>query len=235
MILDCMIIDDEPLAHEVLETFISKFPDLRLVKKCTNAYVAIDFIYKNHMDLLFLDINMPEVDGITFLKSLKKPPLTIFTSAYREYALDGFDLDIIDFLLKPFSFSRFAIAINKVTDHLEKPVSEPKDVSSSSQNSIFIRSGLSMIRLDLDRLLYIEGMKDYLKIYLDHDRIIVRETMKNMGDLLPDNQFIRVHKSYIVARKYINSITRNRIEIGKETIPIGRNYQELVHKSLKMP
>src|ERR1700739_651748 len=111
MNISCMIIDDEPLAHEVLETFISKFPDFVVVKKCTDAYEAIDFIYKTPVDLVFLDINMPEVDGISFLRAIKNPPLTIFTTAYREYALDGFDLNIIDFLLKPFSFTRFATAV----------------------------------------------------------------------------------------------------------------------------
>jgi DNA-binding LytR/AlgR family response regulator len=236
MMIDCMIIDDEPLAHDVLETFISKFPHLRLVKKCTDAYAAIDFVYKNNIDMVFLDISMPEVDGITFLKALKKPPLTIFTTAYREYALDGYDLNIIDFLLKPFSFSRFAIAINKATERIENNNTEQDNVKATmpaQQNSVFIRSGLKVIRLDLDQILYIEGMKDYLKIYLPNERIIVKETLKNMEDLLPDDQFIRVHKSYIVSRQHIKTAMRNKLGIGNEMIPVGRNFQELVHRIMR--
>ncbi len=231
--IDCMIIDDEPLAHEILEEFVSKFPDLRIVKKCTNAYQAVDFVYKNPVDIVFLDINMPEVDGISLLKSIKNPPLTIFTSAYREYALDGFDLNIIDFLLKPFSFARFATAIQKAIERMTLQGSEPKEVVQSEQNAVFIRSGTKMIRLELAEIMYIEGMKDYLKVYMVNDRLIVKETMKNIEDMLPGDTFIRTHKSYIVSRKFIKSATRNKLEIGGEMIPVGRNYQELVSRFVK--
>jgi two-component system, LytTR family, response regulator len=236
MILDCMIIDDEPLAHEILERYISKFPYLNLVEKCTDAFTALDFIYKNPVQLIFLDINMPEIDGITFLKSLKTPPVTIFTTAYREYALDGFELNIADFLLKPFAFDRFAQAMNKTRslfDRIQLNNIAPEEKEKPDQNFVFVRSGFKMIQLLLDEVMYIEGMKDYLKIYTVNERIVIKETMKKMESLLPDHQFMRVHKSYIISRKFVKSILRDKIAIADIVVPVGRNYFELVTRRIK--
>jgi len=234
MMMTCMIIDDEPLAHEVLETFISRFPGIQLVKKCTDAYQAIKYLYDSPVDFVFLDINMPEVDGIALLKSLSHPPLAIFTTAFRDYALDGYELNIVDFLLKPFSFNRFALAVNKVTERLENISSQENEGAVLvKQESIFIRSGLKMVRVYLDDIIFIEGMKDYLKIHLRKERIVVKETMKKMVELLPEKEFLRVHKSFIVSRRNILAVERSTLDLGGISVPIGRNYQELVHQLVK--
>lgn len=220
--LKCIIVDDEPLAQEVLENYVQRIGgELNLVKKCNNALDAFQSLHNERIDLLFLDIQMPVIDGLSFLKSLKNPPAVILTTAYPNHAIEGFDLDVVDYLLKPISFERFLKAVNKV-------IEQRKVMSNAEGNTdyMFVKVDSKLVKINYADIIYIEGMKDYLKIFVKERPLVVHQTMKKIEDLLPRNKFIRVHKSYIVAISAVNSIVGNFIEINGKEIPIGANYKE---------
>ena len=236
MKLNCIIVDDEPLAQDVLESHISKVPSLNLVGKCANAIEANEMLHDEDVDLIFLDIEMPEVTGLDFLKSLKNPPAVIFTTAYSEYALEGFNLDVIDYLLKPISFNRFMKAVNKALDQValkenaKKPVPQ---VSSATDEQgveagdfIFVKSDKKILKVRFSDIYYIEGLKDYVMIYTDEGRIITLQTMKNLEERLPSNRFLRIHRSYIISINKLQSVVGNSVEIKDKLIPIGKNYKD---------
>lgn len=226
--ISCIAVDDEPLALVVLQEYISKTPQLELRHSFTDAHAAGDYIRKNPVDLLFMDIQMPQITGIQLIKSLPKPPPVIFTTAYSNYAVEGFNLDAIDFLLKPFAYERFLKATNKANEYLEyknKPITESNDF-------IFVRADYQIIKINLSDIRFIEGMDDYIKIYVGEKMIVTNIPMKEIYRRLPSNRFIRVHRSYIVPLDRIESVRNKRIKVGDKHIPIGESYADVFYKTI---
>lgn len=226
--MNCLIVDDEPLAQDVIEHYIAKTDFLQLTGKCNTALQAFSMLNKEKIDLMFLDIQMPEINGLELLKTLKHPPKVILTTAYTEYALDGYELDVVDYLLKPISFERFLKAVNKLAAHTntEAAITNTKATNDSSKE-IFVKSDGKYIRIDPADILYIEGLKNYLVIYTTQKKVIVHSTMKNIEDELnPFRHFIRVHKSYIINRHFILEIEGNMIKLGNAVVPVGGSYKD---------
>jgi len=239
--MNTIIVDDEPLAQDVLETYIEKIPELNLIGKCSNALEANEMLKSESIDLMFLDIQMPQLTGIDFLKTLSKPPMVIFTTAYPNYALDGFELNALDYLLKPISLERFMKAVNKALEQYELQSREGGESSSSEEDPdfIFVKADKKLVKVKYDDILYIEGLKDYVIIRMDADRVITLQTMKSLEAKMPQDRFKRIHRSYIVNLDRINAIVGNMVEVieKKETkhLPIGKNYRdellEIVNKN----
>ena len=226
----CIAIDDEALALDLIEDNIRKVPFLELVKRCKSAFEAMELLQNEKIDILFLDIQMPDITGIQFLKSLQNKPLVIFTTAYEKYALEGFELDVIDYLLKPFSFDRFLKAVTKARDylHLKEAATsqETTNENKSTADFIFVKADYKLVKIDFNEILYIEGLKDYIKIYTGGKPVLTLMSLKSLEEKLPPEDFVRVHRSYIVAVKKIQFIQRNFIHIGDKEIPISNNYKE---------
>lgn len=224
----CLIIDDEELARNVIKTHLEKFPTIEVVAECENALEAFSLLQKYTIDLLFLDIEMPEVTGIDFLKSLQRPPRVIFTTAYRKYAPEGFELDVVDYLLKPISLDRMMTAINKYY-RSSNPVHNTDGSSSAgegtSQNFIFLKEDRKMVKVDYDDILFIESLKDYVVIHTRNKKVVTKIGITELEDELPESSFIRIHRSYIVAIKNIDVYTPTSVEIGKRELTIGRSYK----------
>jgi DNA-binding LytR/AlgR family response regulator len=227
--MNCLAIDDEPLALDVIEDFVGRVSFLKLMAKCDNAVEALNLMQKEPIDLIFLDIQMPDISGIDFLKSLGKAPLVIFTTAFSEYALDGFELNAVDYLVKPIAFERFLKAVSRA--HEIYSLNQFKQKASKSSGKpvdefIIVNADYHSIKINLNEIQYIEGLKDYVKIYTGPKPIMTLSTMKRMEDKLPADRFIRVHKSYIVAVPFIDGIEKNKIIIETKRIPIGEKYKE---------
>ena len=233
-IIQCIIVDDEPVAREILESHLSKIESVKIVCSCKSALEAFNTINSHNIDLIFLDINMPEISGLSFAKSINKDIKIIFTTAYREYAVDGFNLQAVDYLLKPISFERLLQAINKYLNesHVEKDGSV-KQIINDNDDFIFVRSDRKMIKINFDDIRYIESLSDYIKIHLIDKTIITRETITNIEAKLPQQKFLRTHRSFIISLKNIESFTNDYIEIGTSEIPISRSYKDLVLKKLE--
>lgn len=226
--LRCLVVDDEPLSREVLEKYISETPLLALAGSCSDAFEALGMIRDSNIDLIFLDINMPRLSGIEMVKILEHPPLVIFTTAYPEFALEGFELDVVDYLVKPFSFERFLKAVNKVLDRL--PVtSNQKDFRS---DFVVVKSEKKIYKVNLDSIQFIQSVGDYLKLVTDRQVIIVHDTMKNMVSALPADRFIRIHKSYLVNLMHVIYVDGNLVNMGREKLPVGASYKEEMLKRL---
>jgi DNA-binding LytR/AlgR family response regulator len=229
MTIRCLIVDDEPLALDLLESYVVKIPSLSLAGRCSSAFQAMDFIEQKKVDLIFLDIQMPGLSGIELSHSLINGPRVIFTTAFEKYALDGFKVDALDYLLKPVSFPEFLAAVNKAKrwfDHASKPnVTE-------TRNSLFVKSDYKIVQIEFRNIQYIEGLKDYVKIYQEgiEKPILTLMSMKSLEDNLPEQMFMRVHRSFIVNLDMIRTIERNRIVFGKTYIPISENYKEKFQK-----
>jgi DNA-binding LytR/AlgR family response regulator len=226
----CIAIDDEKLALDLIEDDILKVPFLQLVKKCRSGIEAMDVLQSEKIDLLFLDIQMPDISGIQFLKSLLHKPLVIFTTAYEKYALEGFELDVVDYLLKPYSFERFLKAVNKAQDHLsilEKNQSQnvTEEISFSNQ-FIFVKSDYKLVKIEIAEIQYIESLKDYVKIVVGGKPIVTLSSMKAIEEKLTTPDFLRVHRSFMVNIRKIQYIHRNFVMVGDKEIPIGDNYKE---------
>lgn len=232
-----LIVDDEPLALDVLETYVSQMDQIELVGRCENAFEAQKILKTEHVDLLFLDIQMPQLTGIEFLKTLANPPLTIFTTAYSEYAVEGFELDVVDYLLKPISLERFVKAVNKAEERLE--ANKSANEQAGGDEYFFVKADKKLVRVDFDDILYIEGLKDYVIIRMSTGRVITLQTMKSLEMKLPAEVFRRIHRSFIINMKKIKAITGNMVEILEKDqtkqIPIGKNYRdellELINKN----
>lgn len=229
----CLIVDDEPIAREIIENHLSKINGLELVSSCKNALQAFEFINNQAVDLIFLDINMPEISGLSFARSMNKHIKIIFTTAYREYAIDGFDLQAVDYLLKPISFERFLQAVNKYMDE-NTAVELPKNQTILPEvfDYIFVRADRKMMKINFSEIRYIESLSDYIQIHLDDKIIVTRESITNIEAKLPQNKFLRTHRSYIVSIAHIDSFTNEDIEMGKTEIPISRTYKTEVLKKL---
>lgn len=219
----CITIDDEPLALIQLTGYIEKVPFLKLVKACNSALEALDLLAKDPVDLIFADINMPDLNGVDFVKSLVNKPIIIFTTAYTEYAIEGFRVNALDYLLKPIAYPDFLKATNKALQWYEHMQASPAEVES-----IFIKTEYKLVQVELRKILYIEGLKDYVKIFVEDEPhpILSLMSMKSLEEMLPSNRFIRVHRSFIVQPEKIKVIERNRIVFGKEYIPISDNYKQ---------
>jgi len=231
MKINCIIVDDEPLACKVLENHVNKIDSLELVEKCGNAIEAFNVLSNKEVDLMFLDIQMPQVTGIELLRTLKNPPRTIITTAYREYAVEGYELDVIDYLLKPISFERFFKSINKVFNNSSPRVinrTENSQLQEKEDNFIFIKSDRKKLKVFLKEIIYIESIKDYVKIVTDEKTYITYIKLGYLEEKLPGDNFIRVHKSNIVNINLIKSYTPLEIEMPGKTIPIGRYYKQKV-------
>jgi DNA-binding LytR/AlgR family response regulator len=231
--MNVIIVDDEPLAQDVLETYIEKIPEFNLVKKCSNAFEANEVLQNESIDLMFLDIQMPQLTGTDFLKSLAKPPIVIFTTAYPNYAVEGFELNALDYLLKPISMDRFLKAANKAIQQHNLASNEGTVASGQEEDHeeyFFVKADKKLIKVNYDDILYIEGLKDYVIIRMDHDRVITLQTMKSLESKMPSPQFKRIHRSYIVNTNRIKAIVGNMVEIIEKNqakhLPIGKNYRE---------
>ena len=226
----CIAIDDEKLALDLIEDDILKVPFLQLVKKCRSGIEALDVLQTEKIDLLFLDIQMPDISGIQFLKSLPHKPLVIFTTAYEKYALEGFELDVIDYLLKPYSFERFLKAVNKAQDYLsilEKNQALPAaEENNYSSQFIFVKSDYKLVKIEIAEIQYIESLKDYIKIVVGGKPVMTLSSMKAIEEKLVAPDFIRVHRSFMVNIRKIQYIHRNFVMVGDKEIPIGDNYKD---------
>ena len=227
MEIKTLIVDDEPLAQNVIQQYAKKLPQLSIVGTCNDAICAHRFLQEKEVDLLFLDINMPKLSGISFLRNLKNAPMVIFTTAYSEYALEGFELDAIDYLKKPFSFDRFCKAVFKVEELLQL-----KNTSLTQKNSVevetdflFIKSNKKTIKVKFSEIFYIEGLGDYIQIHLENQKVITNLSMKKIISLLPGNKFYRIHKSYIISLDKIDLIEGNMVQIKKNKLPVGNSYR----------
>ena len=225
--LKCIIVEDEVLAQDVIRSHLARIGQMELLGVYRTAPEAQTALLHLDVDVLFLDIRLPGMSGLHFLRSLADPPLVVLTTAYAEYALESYEFNVIDYLLKPISFERFAKAVNKILDgRLYSKASTP--VEAKDEDHIFIKSNSKFFRVDFSEILYVQGMKDYLKLYTPDFTLVTHHTMNEMEKTLPSRQFLRVHRSYIVAIKHIRAIYGNSIELGKVTIPIGVNYKDTV-------
>jgi len=225
--ISCLIVEDEPLARNLLTEYVRKVSYLNLVKACSGALEAMDVLRTTNIDLLFLDVQMPELTGISFLKSLQKKPLVILTTAYSEYALEGYELDITDYLLKPITFERFLKAVDKANQRMSggaAPVEKP--VAEASTPFIFVKDGTKLVKIRWDDILYVEGLKDYVTIHTRTQKVISLQRLKVLEDQLPSDKFIRVHNSFIVALDAIDSVHKDKIQIGNALVPVGDTYKK---------
>ncbi|OKL39609.1 LytR/AlgR family response regulator transcription factor [Pontibacter flavimaris] len=231
MTIRCLAVDDEPLALDIIESYVSKLPFLKLVKTCSSATEAMQVLQEEQIDLMFLDIEMPELTGIQFLNILKHQPLIIFTTAYPDYALEGFNQDAVDYLLKPIPFDRFLKAVTKAQERLQRKVGKAAEApaappTAAEQDFMFVKADYKTIRVDFRDILWIEGLKDYIIIQTKDQKIITLLSMNKMMEKLPDSKFLRVHRSFIVSLQKIDSIEKSRIRIGNKEIPIGEVYKD---------
>ena len=226
MSMNCLIIDDEPLSRDVIRNYVNDHPDLQLEAECKDAFEAMAVLEKSKVELIFLDINMPKLSGINFYKSLNQKPLVIFTTAYPEFAVEGFELDAVDYLLKPFSFERFIKAVNKAKGKVAAPEKETSDY-------IMLKADKKMYRTAYDDILYFESLGDYVKVHTKDRVLIIAGTLKKLLVELPESRFLRTHKSYIISMAQVEYIEGNQIKIGEHMVSIGQAYREEVMNRLK--
>lgn len=230
-----LIIDDEPLAHDLIIKFAKDLPYLQLKKQCYNALEALNYLSTQTVDLLFLDLNMPKMQGFDFLRSLRHPPQVIVTTAYQEHALEGFELNVTDYLLKPFSFERFVTAVHKVQASMTPitTVAKTDHLSVTSPERIFVKSNKKYHQINLNDILYIEAYGNYSKIYLPDQMILHHDSMAAMLSILPATNFLRIHKSFIVALDKVKAIEGNQMLIRDQKLPIGQTYRSVVGKIIR--
>lgn len=233
----CLIVDDEPLARKLIAGHVEKIPGWTITAQCKNAVESYEILMKEKVDVLFLDINMPLINGLDFYRSLKNPPFLVFTTAYPEYAVEGFELEATDYLVKPITFERFLKAAERIN---EKILTDNKNTLSSNSSEarytadyIFIKHFSKLVKVRFEDILFLEAQKDFVKFVLKTEELLAGMTMKEAEDLLPGSQFIRIHRSYIVAIHAITAMFGNTIEIGKYQIPIGANYKDEVMEKIR--
>ena len=229
--MNCIAIDDEPLALDLIKDYTDKIPFLKLERTFSNPIEGLSYLQENKVHMVFLDVELPYVNGIEFVKCLQSRPQVIFTTAFEKYSLAGYDLEITDYLVKPIMFERFLKATNKAynLNKLNKKVSERADLPPVEREShpdfILVKTGYNTLKVNLNDILYIEGLKDYIKIHISDKTILTLNSLKKLQEILPESRFVRVHRSFIVPLEKIDSIQRNRIVIGKSFIPVGENYK----------
>lgn len=245
MKLKCLLVDDEPLAHKIIQNYINRLNTLEIAGNCYNAIEAINFLYENEVDLMFLDIQMPELNGLEMLKTLPNPPKVILTTAYSEFALESYEFGIVDYLLKPIAFPRFLKAVNRVIEETpatktssHAPVqptlaSPTKKEAKNQKNFLFLKENQITHKVFLSDILFIQAYGNYLKVFTEEKMIMTADTMKNISTQLPDSQFVRVHKSYIVALAKIDQIEGNQINIASHSLPVGNKYRLVFEQRFK--
>jgi len=229
---NCIIVEDEPLAAEVLEDYVKQIPFLEMKGICNDALYAMEYLQNEKIDLIFLDIHLPKLKGTDFLKTLKQAPQIIITSAYSDYALQGYELNVLDYLLKPIEFSRFLMSVNKLKQLGENPAAPGITNSSTEKPHLFFNVSKKKVKVIIDDILYIESLKEYIRITTKDRSILTKFQLQEVEDILAHSNFIRVHRSYIVAKDKIDAFTATDIEIRGKQIPIGRSYKELVLSTL---
>jgi two-component system, LytTR family, response regulator len=238
----CLIVEDEPLARNLLTEYVKKVPFLNLVKSCSNPMEALEVLRNNPVDILFLDIQMPEITGITLLKILQKKPLVILTTAYSEYALESYELDVVDYLLKPVTFDRFLKAVDKASQRLSLPagplpstIVQEKKTGEPTPDFVFVKDGTKLVKINFEDILYVEGLKDYVTIHTKVQKVVSLQRLKSLEMQLPPDRFIRIHHSYIIAVKAIDAVHKGEVQIGNTMIPISDTYRkafkELIEKN----
>ena len=232
MKIQCLIVEDEPLARNLLADYVRKVPYLELVDSCISPIHAMDVLHNKQVDLLFLDVQMPEITGLGLLKILKAKPHVILTTAYSEYALEGYEHDVIDYLLKPISFERFLKAVDKVSQRLQMPHAPNQTEAGESlqgttpKSFIFVKDGSKLVRIRLADILYLQAMKDYVAIHTRQQKIVSLQRMKSLESQLPADRFIRIHHSYIVALDAIEVVHKNDVQVGTDILPISESYRK---------
>ncbi len=231
----CLIIDDEPLARELIRNHIGKLENFEIVAECTDAMKALNVLREKTIDLMFMDIQMPQITGLEFLKTLRNSPKVIITTAYREYAIDGFELDVVDYLLKPITFERFLKAINKfyLLNQDDSPhVSLNRVDYLQEEPYLYVKENKKILKVFLSDIIYIEGLSEYVQIHTEKRKIVTKTSMVQMEDKLPSESFVRIHKSYIVALSKVEAFTANTIEVVQKELPIGRSFKSAVLNAL---
>lgn len=232
--ISCIIVDDEPTAREVIAAHLAKINHVEVLGSCESAGEAFGLINANKVDLIFLDINMPEISGLSFARSINKEIKIIFTTAYREYAVDGFDLQAVDYLLKPISFERLLRAVNTFSNiHFKSGEQQFSSEKEEQQDFMFVRADRKMIRINFEDICYVESLSDYLKIHTRSGSIVIRETISNIEKELPDPDFIRIHRSFIVSLAALDSYTSEYLEVSGKALPISRSYKSAVLEKLE--
>ena len=232
-IYSCIIVEDEPLAAEVLQDYVRQVPFLRLSDCCSDAFYAMESLHKYDIDLMFLDIHLPKMKGLDLIKVLKKPPKVIITSAYQEYALQCYEFNVIDYLLKPIEFSRFLMAVNKMEQSKEMTLPARLVAMPAERVYLFFNVGKKRVKVFLDEILYIESMKEYIRVNTKSKSVLTKFKLSQVEELLSENNFLRIHRSFIVAKDKIESLTATEVEVGGKQLPIGRSYKELVMGALE--
>lgn len=233
MAYKCLIVDDEPPAQRIIERFLNDLPSVEIVGKCNNAFEASQVIMNQQVDILFLDINMPKMSGLSFIKTLSNPPAVIITTAYREYALESYELNVVDYLKKPFAFERFFMAVNKAIDRIsskqniqQAPICNNNAPAESKPNFLFVKEDKVTYKVDLNEILYIESVGDYNKIITTEKVYVTYQTLKKLVGYLPEHEFARIHKSFIISIAKIDRIIGNQVKIKDQAIPIGQTYRK---------
>jgi DNA-binding LytR/AlgR family response regulator len=225
--LKCIIVEDEPLARNLLADYVKKVSYLDLIEACSNPLLALEVLKKHPIDLMFLDIQMPEITGITLLKTLQKKPLVILTTAYSEYALESYDLDVVDYLLKPITFDRFLKAVERASQRSGSAAASDEPSPAEKGNSfVFVKDGTKLVKVNYDDILFVEGLKDYVTIVTKTQKIVSLQRLKSLESQLPSDKFIRIHHSYIVAIKAVDTIHKGEVQIGSHLIPISDSYRK---------
>ncbi|MEO9021896.1 MAG: LytTR family DNA-binding domain-containing protein [Ginsengibacter sp.] len=236
MKLKCLLVDDEPPALKILKSYVEEIDNLEFAGSCKNAFEAMAVLQEKPVDLMFLDIKMPKLLGTEFFRTLHNPPKVIFTTAFKEYALEGFELDAVDYLLKPISLERFVKAISKLYSKSEMPpINIPESNVPRSTSFLYFRVDRKMVKVKLDDILYIESLKDYVKIIRIIEKpLVVKQSISSLEEMLPENQFARIHRSYIIAINKVTAFTHQDVEINQIEIPIGRLYNHQISKFSKI-
>jgi two-component system LytT family response regulator len=231
MNIRCLLVDDEPLAVQLLQKHIAQLPFFEVAGVCSNAVQALEVLNHQPIDLLFLDIRMPQLSGLDLLRNLHRPPRTILTTAYREYALDGFDLDVVDYLLKPVTFDRFFRSVERYLRMNNQPLASV--LSSSEPSFIYLKSGYTYFKVDLQQIVYVESRKDYIRVVTKEKVIVSKYRLSDLEKELEGKGFLRIHRSYIVNLRHVHSFTASELEAGETMLPIGESYKAFVEKAMR--
>ncbi len=232
MKLRCLIVDDEPLSVKVVQKYVEKLPQLELVAVCYNAFEAMEVLQNKEVDVLFLDINMPQLSGISLMKALPHPPAVVFITAYPEYAVEGFELEAVDYLLKPFSFERFIKAVQKVQERLNWQ--QNHTVNTEESDHLIIKVDKKLYRLRFPDIQYLQAYGDYVKVFATQETLLTKERLSNLEEMLPNEQFLRIHRSYIISLNAIQFIEGNQVQIGTTKLPVGQKYRESLLNWMQM-
>ncbi|OGU56041.1 MAG: hypothetical protein A2V66_14870 [Ignavibacteria bacterium RBG_13_36_8] len=229
----CIIVDDEPLARQILRGFIQSMESLELVKECSNSFEAASFLHENNVDIMFLDIKMPGLSGMEFLRTLAKAPKVIITTAFSEYALEGYEYSVTDYLLKPFSFERFLKAVNKAIDSKQSSVPHTAKAKTNYEDFVFLKTDKAELKIELKDIIYFEAYGNFVKVHTEDKTILVSQTMKSIEENLHGDKFFRVHKSYIVSFDKIDKLEGNSVKIRDKRIPVGKYYKRNLEEAIK--